>query len=44
MSVHLSQEEANAVRERRQKASVPCQESVKELTSTTPGLLEDKEN
>ena len=44
MSVHLSQEEANAVRERRQKASVPCQESVKELTSITPGLLEDKEN
>ena len=39
MSVHLSQEEADAIRERRQKTSVPCPESSKELTSH-----ENKEN
>jgi len=42
VSVLLSQEEAIVVRERRQKTSV--QEADKEVTSSTPGLLEDKEN
>ena len=41
MSVHLSQEEANVIRERRQKTSVPA-ETVHELTPAP--VLEDKEN
>jgi len=41
VSVHLSQEEANVIRERRQKTSVPA-ETVHELTPAP--VLEDKEN